>query len=69
MCIRDRALDASRDVESIYKTVYKSDGSPVYLIDKISDGAASDEDVYKRQEEYKRNKSACGKTDYFEKRQ
>ena len=37
------ALDASRDVESIYKTVYKSDGSPVYLIDKISDGAASDD--------------------------
>lgn len=30
------ALDADKDVESIYSTVYQSDGKSVYLIDKIS---------------------------------
>ena len=30
------ALDASRDVESIFKTVYRSDGTPVFLIDRLS---------------------------------
>lgn len=37
------ALDASRDVESIYKTVYRSDGSSAYLIDKLSNSNTSDE--------------------------
>lgn len=29
------ALDADKEVESLYSTVYQGDGSPVYLIDKI----------------------------------
>lgn len=29
------ALDADRDVESLYSTVYQSDGKSVYLIDKL----------------------------------
>lgn len=29
------AMEASKDVESIYSTVYQSDGNPVYLIDKL----------------------------------
>lgn len=29
------ALDADKDVESLYSTVYQSDGNPVYLIDKL----------------------------------
>ena len=36
------ALDASRDVESIFKTVYRSDGTPVYLIDRLSKDDADD---------------------------
>lgn len=36
------ALDASKDVESIFKTVYRSDGSPVYLIDRLSKDSADD---------------------------
>lgn len=30
------ALDAGKDVESIYKTVYQSDGNEIYLLDQIS---------------------------------
>lgn len=30
------AMEAGREVESIYSTVYQGDGSPVYLIDKLS---------------------------------
>lgn len=37
------ALDASRDVESIYKTVYRSDGTSAYLIDKLTNSNTSDE--------------------------
>lgn len=37
------ALDASRDVESIYKTVYRSDGTSAYLIDKLANSNTSDE--------------------------
>lgn len=37
------ALDASRDVESIYKTVYRSDGTTAYLIDKLTNSNSSDE--------------------------
>ena len=29
------AMNASREVESIYKTVYQSDGSEIYLLDQI----------------------------------
>lgn len=29
------ALDASKEVESLYATIYQGDGSPIYLIDKI----------------------------------
>ncbi len=36
------ALDASRDVESIFKTVYHSDGTPVFLIDRLSKDDADD---------------------------
>ena len=37
------AIDASKEVESIFKTVYQTDGSPVYLIDRLSTG--KDEDL------------------------
>lgn len=36
------ALDASKDVESIFKTVYQNDGSPVYLIDLLSKDSSED---------------------------
>lgn len=36
------ALDASREVESIFQTVYRSDGTPVYLIDRLSTDKADD---------------------------
>lgn len=36
------ALDASKDVESIFKTVYQNDGSPVYLIDLLSNDSSED---------------------------
>ena len=29
------AMDASKDVESIYQTVYQSDGNQIYVIDKL----------------------------------
>lgn len=32
------AMDAGRDVESIYKTVYQSDGNEIYLLDMIKEG-------------------------------
>ena len=31
------ALEVSKDVESIYSTIYQSDGNTVYLIDKLSE--------------------------------
>jgi len=37
------ALDSSREVESIYSTVYQNDGNPVYLIDKLTEKENSDE--------------------------
>lgn len=37
------ALDADKEVESLYATVYQGDGNPVYLIDKIeTDNDGSD---------------------------
>ena len=32
------AMDAGREVESIYRTVYQSDGNEIYLIDMIKEG-------------------------------
>ena len=31
------ALETSSEVESLYKTIYQGDGSPIYLIDKLSE--------------------------------
>lgn len=36
------ALDADKEIESIYSTVYQSDGKNVYLIDKIADKTDND---------------------------
>ena len=36
------ALDSSREVESIFKTVCGNDGSTVYLIDRLSGGDMED---------------------------
>ncbi|MBD5490676.1 MAG: SigB/SigF/SigG family RNA polymerase sigma factor [Lachnospiraceae bacterium] len=33
------ALDANVEVESIYKSVYQSDGNEIYLVDQVVDGA------------------------------
>ena len=41
------ALDAGREVESIYKTVYESDGSEVLLLDMLGREGESDEIVNK----------------------
>ncbi len=41
------ALDAGREVESIYKTVYESDGSEVLLVDMLGREGESDEIVNK----------------------
>lgn len=32
------AMDAGREVESIYRTVYQSDGNEIYLLDMIKEG-------------------------------
>lgn len=35
------ALEANAEIESIYKTIYQSDGSEIYLVDKVAaDGSA-----------------------------
>lgn len=39
------ALDSSKEIESIYNTVYQSDGNPIYLIDKISEKEDSNEKI------------------------
>ena len=36
------ALESSRDVESIFSTVYQNDGNPVFLIDKLSEDNEED---------------------------
>ena len=33
------ALEASEEVESIYKTVYQSDGNEIFLVDQVVSGA------------------------------
>lgn len=39
------ALDASRDVESLYATVYQGDGKGVYLIDKLQQKSDNQEKI------------------------
>lgn len=39
------AMDAGREVESIYSTVYQGDGSPVYLIDKLEQKEAQEDEL------------------------
>lgn len=39
------ALEANKEVESLYATVYQGDGSPVFLIDKIEQATNSEEKI------------------------
>ena len=41
------AMESLTEVESIYRSVYQSDGSEVYLIDKISNEKAGEEQTEK----------------------
>lgn len=42
------ALDAGEEVTSIYQTVYQSDGSELYLVDKMADEARDEERLLDR---------------------
>ena len=42
------ALDASEEVASIYQTVYQSDGSELYLLDKVADETSGEEELLNR---------------------
>lgn len=42
------ALDASEEVSSIYQTIYQSDGSELYLVDKMADKAPEEEQLLNR---------------------
>lgn len=42
------ALDASEEVSSIYQTIYQSDGSELYLVDKMADQAPEEEQLLNR---------------------
>ena len=42
------AIDASEEVTSIYQTVYQSDGSELYLVDKMADDAPEEERLLNR---------------------
>ncbi|HKL98634.1 MAG TPA: RNA polymerase sporulation sigma factor SigF [Mobilitalea sp.] len=39
------ALETGAEVESLYKTIYQGDGSPIYLIDKIAETKDESEDL------------------------
>ncbi|MDR1066296.1 MAG: RNA polymerase sporulation sigma factor SigF [Clostridiales bacterium] len=39
------AMNANKDVESLYSVVYQSDGAPVYLIDKLAQSVKSDDNM------------------------
>ena len=39
------ALETSSQVESLYKTIYQGDGSPIYLIDKLTEAEDEDEKI------------------------
>lgn len=42
------ALDASEEVASLYQTVYQSDGSELYLVDRLADQAPQEEQLLNR---------------------
>lgn len=42
------AIDASEEVTSIYQTVYQSDGSELYLVDRVADEAPQEEQLLNR---------------------
>lgn len=42
------ALESTKEVESIYKTIYRSDGSQVYLLDKLADVIDENEQISNR---------------------
>ena len=42
------ALDASEEVASIYQTIYQSDGSELYLVDKVADDVPQEEQLLNR---------------------
>lgn len=42
------ALDASQEVTSIYQTIYQSDGSELYLVDKVADDEPEEERLINR---------------------
>jgi len=39
------AMEAGREVESLYSTIYQGDGSPIYLIDKLDQKPAETKDI------------------------
>lgn len=39
------ALETSTEVESLYKTIYQGDGSPIYLIDKLAETKDENENM------------------------
>ncbi len=39
------ALETGTEVESLYKTIYQGDGSPIYLIDKLAETKDESEDL------------------------
>lgn len=39
------ALESSNEVESIYKTVYQGDGSPIYLLDKLTSNVKENDNL------------------------
>ena len=42
------AMETGAEVESLYKTIYQGDGSPIYLIDKIAETKDESENVVDR---------------------
>lgn len=42
------ALESGAEVESLYKTIYQNDGNAIYLIDKIDEGVAENENLIDR---------------------
>jgi RNA polymerase sporulation-specific sigma factor len=42
------ALETGSEVESLYKTIYQGDGSPIYLIDKLAETKDESEDLVDR---------------------
>lgn len=42
------ALETGTEVESLYKTIYQGDGSPIYLIDKLAETKDESEDLVDR---------------------